>query len=317
MECFGVLPDGRTVEAYPLDNGRGLRVVVLTYGGILQAIEVPDRHGRRANVAVGFATLDEYLAQDPYMYVGALVGRFANRIAHGSFKLDDRTVTLATNNGRHHLHGGTIGFDRHLWTVTAADEASVTLATTSVDGEEGYPGTLAVAVTYTLTGDDALRIDYRATTDQPTVVNLTNHSYFNLGDSPTVAGHVVQINAGRYTAVDADLIPTGEIAPVDGTALDLRQPTALREAGGFDHNYVLDGDLAARVVEPTSGRVMTVDTTEPGLQLFVSGTGLALETQHFPDSPNHPSFPSTTLRPGATYRSTTKYTFSTLSDDVD
>ena len=343
---FGVLADGREVEAYTLDNRRGLRVVVLTYGGILQAIEVPDQRGNVANVTLGFARLDDYVAGDAYF--GALVGRYANRIARGAFELDGRPVRLATNWRGHHLHGGTVGFDRRLWTartVERGDEVGVALAYTSPDGEEGYPGRLEVSATYTVSPAGALRIEYQATTDRPTVVNLTNHAYFNLAGegSGRVDGHVVQIAASHYTPTDGDQIPTGEIAPVEGTPLDFRSPTALGArldephpqlltAGGYDHNYVLDRsagglELAARVTEPTNGRALSVQTTEPGLQLYsgnqldgslVGPSGrrygrheaLALETQHFPDSPNHPQFPSAILRPGERYASATVYAFS-------
>jgi len=323
---FGVLPDGRAVEAYTLTNEHGMRVVILTYGGIVQSIEVPDRHGEPAYVTLGFATLDEYVTREPHMYRGAIVGRFANRIAHGEFALDGRTITLATNRGKHHLHGGSTGFDRRVWTTRPVPQG-VVLTYTSTDGEEGYPGTLDLEVTYTLTVENALRIDYRASTDKTTVVNLTNHAYFNLAGagSGSVGGHVVEINASRFTPVDEDLIPTGEVAKVDGTPLDLRTPTALasrmddahpelRIAGGFDHNLVLDRtgpglEPAARVTEPGSGRVLSAHTTEPGVQFFVPGDGLTLETQHFPDSPNNPQFPSTVLRPTQTYTSTTIYAF--------
>jgi aldose 1-epimerase len=349
---FGVLPDGRAVEAYTLTNRAGMRVVVLTWGGILQAIEVPDRRGATANVTLGFPTLDGYLTQSPYF--GAIVGRYANRIAGGRFTLDDRVVTLSANWRSHHLHGGTTGFDRRLWAAHPLDhphEAGLTLAYTSAAGEEGYPGTLDVAVTYTLTDDGALRIDYRASTDQPTVVNLTSHAYFNLAGegNGTVADHVVEINAGHFTPVDASLIPTGELATVDGTPLDFRTPTALGArihdrhpqlvaAGGYDHNYVLDRsgaglELAARVTDGgESGRILSVHTTEPGVQFYTAnqlavplggpsgrpygpGDGFALETQHFPDSPNHPQFPSTVLRPGEDFTSTTVYTFAVCSPE--
>lgn len=345
---FGTLPDGREVEAYTLSNGRGLCVAVLSYGGIVQAIEVPDRRGDVANVTLGFAALDDYVAGSAYF--GAVVGRYANRIAGGAFQLDGRPVRLSTNWRGHHLHGGTVGFDHRLWTARSIErggEVGISLAYASADGEEGYPGTLDVEVTYTVTAAGSLRIGYRATTDRPTAVNLTNHAYVNLAGegSGRIDAHLVEIVAGHYTPVDDDLIPTGEIAPVDGTPFDLRTPTALGArlgephpqlvtAGGYDHNYVLDRSgpglaLAARVTEPDSGRVLAVHTTEPGLQLYsgnqldgslVGPSGraygrhgaLALETQHFPDSPNHPQFPSTVLRPGETYTSTSVYGFSTL-----
>lgn len=344
---FGTLPDGRQVEAYTLSNGSGVRIVVLTYGAILQAIDVPDRQGRTANVTLGFSQLDDYVARSPYF--GSVIGRYANRIGGGSFMLDGGRVTLATNWGRHHLHGGGQGFDRRLWRgrpfqLDGDGSVGVTLAYTSADGEEHYPGTLEVEVTYTLTGEGSLRMDYRAVTDRPTVVNLTNHAYFNLAGegSGSVGGHLVEIRASRFTPVDENLIPTGEVAPLDGTPLDFRTATALADraheahpqllaAGGYDHNYVLDRtgpgvEPVARVIEPGSGRVLSVRTTEPGLQLYVAqldgsligpsgrpyraGDAFTLETQHFPDSPNRPDFPSTVLRPGEQFASTTIYEFS-------
>lgn len=345
---FGVLPDGRSVEAYSLANGHGMRVVVLSYGGILQRIDVPDRWGQTGNVALGFADLEGYLAQDAY--IGGLLGRYANRIANGRFTLDGEVVRLPRNWGPHHLHGGT-GFDRRLWTVrpskaSGENEVGVTLTYESPDGEEGYPGALDVTASYTLTEQNELRIDYRATTDAPTVVNLTNHTYFNLAGegSGRVHDHVVEIDASRYTPVDETMIPLGEIAPLAGTPFDFRVPTSLgarfdeqhpqlRVAGGYDHNYVLDRSgpgiqRAAEVSDPeTSGRALTVHTTEPGLQLYsgnqldgslvgIGGrpyhrhAGFALETQHFPDSPNHPGFPTTVLRPDEQHTSTTIYAFS-------
>jgi aldose 1-epimerase len=300
--------------AHTLTNEHGMRVVILSYGAIVQTVEVPDRHGATANVTLGFPTVDGYVNQHPHLYFGAIVGRYANRIARGTFELDGRTVALSTNGGRHHLHGGTTGFDRRLWTARPAPGGGVTLAYTSPAGEEGYPGTLGVEVTYTLTGENTLRVDYLATTDAPTVVNLTNHAYFNLGGP--IGDHVLQINASRYTPVDEDLIPIGELAAVDGTPLDFRTPKALTT--GFDHNLVLDRigpglEPAAQVTEPSSGRVLTIHTTEPGVQLFVLEDGLALEPQHFPDSPNRPQFPSTVLRPGEVYRSATTYAFTVAS----
>jgi aldose 1-epimerase len=340
---FGELPDGRTVHAYTLGDDHGTRVVVLDHGALLQTFEVPDRLGRLANVTLGFADLSDYLARSPYF--GATVGRYANRIGYARCELDGRTIELPANLGEHHIHGGHEGFDRKLWTARpSAERNSVTFTLTSPDGDEGYPGTLDVAVTYTLTGPGTLRVDYSATTDQPTVVNLTNHTYFNLAGegSGSVSDHVVEIAASRFTAVDAALIPTGEIAPVDRTPLDFRTPTRfglrldhpmLDASGGYDHNFVLDRNgsglhRAAQVTDPTSGRVLTVDTTEPGVQLYGAngfdgslvgpsgraynaGDALCLETQHFPDSPNHPHFPSTVLRPGTPFTSTTTYAITT------
>lgn len=344
-EQWGTTAEG-SVDRYLLSNGRGMRVALLTYGGIVQSLEVPDRHGDPANVVLGFDRLQGYL-DNPAPYFGALIGRYGNRIAEGRFTLDGATHRLPLNNGPNSLHGGTAGFDKHLWSATPLDQdgtVGLDLRYVSPDGEQGYPGTLTVAVRYTLTPDHELRIDYQATTDAPTVVNLTNHSYFNLAGEGTgdVYHHKLQINASHITPVDARLIPTGRIAPVSGTPHDFRQPatigsrlrtddTQLRYAGGYDHNWVLDRQgngltLAAQLTEPTSGRTLSVHTTEPGLQfysgnfldgtiagtsgrLYRQGDGLALETQHFPDSPNQPGFPSTVLRPGQTYRSTTVLRF--------
>jgi aldose 1-epimerase len=334
------------VDRYVLSNGRGMRVAILTYGGIVQSLEVPDRHGDPANVVLGYDRLPGYL-DNPGPYFGALIGRYGNRIAEGRFTLDGAGYRLPVNNGPNSLHGGTAGFDKQLWSATPVDQDGIVgldLRLVSPDGDQGYPGTLTVGVRYTLTPDHELRIDYQATTDAPTVVNLTNHSYFNLAGEGTgdVYGHELQLHASHFTPVDAGLIPTGRIAPVAGTPLDFRQPTPvgsrlrtgdaqLAHAGGYDHNWVLDreGDglaPAARLTEPASGRTLSVHTTEPGLQfysgnfldgtiagtsgrLYRQGDGLALETQHFPDSPNQPDFPSTVLRPGQTYRSTTALRF--------
>ena len=349
-EPFGDV-DGEAVERYALTNGRGLDVAVLTYGGIVQSIRVPDRDGTVANVALGFVTLTEYLANTPYF--GCIVGRYANRIARGVFSLDDRRYELAVNDPPNTLHGGVSGFDKRVWSAqdaTTADGVALTLSRTSPDGEEGYPGTLAVAVTYTLTDANALRIDYRATTDRPTIVNLTNHSYFNLAGegSGSVDNHELELRASSFLPTDRGSIPTGEIAPVAGTPMDFTRPRRIGErirdtsfeqiafGCGYDHTYVLDRPtaydttsiLAARVHEPTTGRTMEVLTTEPSVQLYTGnkldgtlsgisgrayrqGDGLALETQHYPDSPNRPGFPSTVLRPGQRYASTTVYAFST------
>jgi aldose 1-epimerase len=349
-EPFGELADGTVVHRHTLDNGRGLVVRVLTYGGILQSIEVPGRDGRPDNVVLGFADLDTY-ARDNTPYFGALIGRYANRIAGGRFTLDGRTYQLPVNNPPNSLHGGTEGFDKRVWTATDAgdsDTAGVELAYTSPDGEMGYPGTLAVQVRYSLTADNELRIDYRATTDAATHVNLTNHSYFNLAGEAagSIEAHRLELFAGQFTPTDATNIPTGEIAPVAGTPFDFTWPHAigeriedddeqLRFGQGYDHNYVLDrpsggaGTLtpAARVQDPATGRVLEVLTSEPGIQLYsgnqLDGTltgpggavygrraGLALETQHYPDTPNQPGFPTTTLRPGQVYQSATVYRFS-------
>ncbi|PSL08534.1 aldose 1-epimerase [Haloactinopolyspora alba] len=345
-EPFGTLDDGTQVDVYTLRNWRGMEVDILTYGGIVQSITVPDRKGEMANVALGFDNLGDYVEHSG-PYFGAIVGRYANRIAEGEFTLDGEQYELATNNPPNHLHGGDVGFDKKVWEVTDefADrhDVGLELSYTSPDGEEGYPGTLETTVTYTLTKRNELRIDYHATTDEPTIVNLTNHSYFNLGGEGTgsIEDHVLQIEADHYTPVDETLIPTGEIAPVEGTPFDFREPKEvgadIREpheqlliGQGYDHNFVLNGgdglDRAAKLRDPESGRTVSVYTTEPGMQFYsgnfldgsFAGTsgqvyrqsdGLALETQHFPDSPNQPDFPSTVLRPGEEYESTTVYRF--------
>ncbi len=346
MEPFGKLPTGEEVQLYTLANKSGMEARIMNYGGILVSLKVPDRQGQLGDVVLGFDGLDRYVKENPYF--GALIGRYGNRIAGGKFELEGKTYTLAQNNGPNHLHGGLKGFDKKLWSAESADSPDgpqLILRCVSPDGEEGYPGELRVRVTYTLTDDNALRIDYEATTDKTTIVNLTNHSYFNLKDAGAtpILDHVLMIDADRFTPVDETLIPTGELRPVEGTPFDFRQPTPigaridaddpqLRFAGGYDHNFVLNrtGEgltLAARVYEPATGRVMEVLTTEPGIQFytgnFLDGTltgksgvvyqkrsALCLETQHFPDSPNHPQFPSTVLKPGETYRSTTVYKFS-------
>jgi aldose 1-epimerase len=325
------MPDGRAVEVFTLANARGLEVRIITYGGIIVSLQAPDRHGRRDDVVLGYDTLDGYLTSS--RYVGAIVGRYANRIAQGRFRLDGRTYQLARNNGPHHLHGGTRGFDKVLWEAGPfqnARGAGVLLTHTSPDGDEGYPGSLSIRVTYTLTDANELIADFAATTDRPTPVNLTQHSYFNLAGrgAGDVLRHELMIDADRFTPVDATLIPTGVLAPVAGTPFDFRQPTAigaridqpdaqLAIGKGYDHNFVLNrqgsaAELrhAARVVEPVSGRTLEVLTTEPGLQLYTGDRrAFCLETQHFPDSPNQPEFPSTILRPGGEYRSRTVFVF--------
>ncbi|MEW9552796.1 aldose epimerase family protein [Nonomuraea sp. NPDC050783] len=344
---FGTLAGGQKVDIYTLRNARGMRVRILTYGGIIQSIEVPDSRGRLANVTLGFDNLSDYVKRSPYF--GAIIGRYANRIAKGRFTLDGRTYRLATNDGPNALHGGNKGFDKRVWAASPFQRrggVGLVLTYTSRAGEEHYPGTLRARVVYTLTDRNEIRMDYRATTTRPTVVNLTNHAYFNLrGEgNGTILGHRLQINASRYTPIDKTLIPTGKIARLAGTPLDFRRPTAvgarvnsknqqIRYGGGYDHNYVLDSrgrglSLAAKVVEPDSGRVLEVVTDQPGLQFysgnFLDGTlrgtgghlypkrsGFCLESQHFPDSPNHATFPSTVLRPGEVYRTTTLYAFST------
>ena len=350
---FGMTHRGEAVSLYTLKNAHGMQAKVLDYGGIIVSLRVPDRNGRLDDVVLGFDSLGDYERGSPYF--GAIIGRYGNRIARGRFTLDGRTYTLATNNGPNHLHGGVRGFDKVIWSVTPfqrSDSVGLVMNYTSPDGEEGYPGTLRATVTYTLTDKNEFIFDYQATTDRPTPVNLTQHSYFNLaGDGKgDILGHVVTLNADRFTPVDSTLIPTGEMKSVAGTPFDFRTSTAigaridrndeqLRYGRGYDHNFVLnkggrggkggiEGDvtLAAHVYEPTTGRVMEISTTEPGLQFysgnFLDGTlrgkqgvvyghrsGFAMETQHFPDSPNRPAFPSTILRPGEEYRSRTIYRF--------
>jgi aldose 1-epimerase len=340
---FGALPDGRPVERFTLANARGMSVAVLSYGGIMQQLDLPDRDGRLANVVLGFGDLSHYLDDDyarRMPFFGAVIGRYANRIANGRFTLDGHTYTLPLNDAPNSLHGGFTGFHTRLWEaepVRSGNAIGVRLRRVSPDGENGYPGNLTVTVDYSLDPENRLRIDYSATTDRPTVVNLTNHAYWNLAgeDSGTVARHELQLNAGRYTPVDATLIPTGTLEPVDGTPMDFRRLRAIGPNERYDHNWVLDraGADADALVEaavlrdPSSGRRLTMSTSEPGLQ-FYSGDmldgslrgiggrtysgrgGLALESQHFPDSPNQPEFPSTVLRPGDRYASSTVLAFS-------
>ncbi len=343
---MGHLPDGRAVHEHTLDNGRGLTLRAINYGGIVTALHCPDRTGARANVVLGFDNLADYVERNPNF--GTLVGRYGNRIRGGCFSLDGETYRLALNDGANALHGGPGGFGKRWWAIEALprqDDGSVALelSLTSEDGDERYPGQLETTVRYTLTPDNAWRIDYRATTSRPTVVNLTHHGYYNLAGGGSALDHVLTLDAGRFLPVDAQLIPTG-IAEVDGTPFDFRQPTRivdrircgapqLMAARGYDHCFALDrGDRsglihAARLAEPLSGRVMDIETTEPGIQFYSGnfldgrlrgsngqacrqGDGVCLETQHFPDSPNRPEFPSTVLRPGETYQSTTVHRFS-------
>lgn len=341
---FGTLADGTAVELYTLTNTSGVEVRVITYGAIIVSLETPDRAGHFADVVLGYDQLGGYLDNPPYF--GAIVGRYGNRIAKATFSLDGHTYSLAANNGPNHLHGGLKGFDKVVWNARGfKDErgVGVVFTRTSPDGEEGYPGNLNATITYALTDANALMVDYEVTTDKATPQNLTQHSYFNLaGSGHDVLGHVMRINAAHITPVDASLIPTGEIAPVDGTPFDFRVETAigariaepneqLKRGGGYDHNFVLNRTgpglvKAAAVYEPGSGRTLEVSTTEPGMQFysgnFLDGaltgkggtvyqrrTGFCLETQHYPDSPNQPAFPSTILRPGETYRSQTVFTF--------
>lgn len=337
---FGALPDGRPVEILTLTSG-ALSCNILTYGGALQTLTVPDRNRSPVDVLLGFDTLADYLKQEKYL--GALIGRYCNRIGGGRFPLNGTEYRLPANDGDNHLHGGERGFDKKLWTVKALSENAVTLTITSPDGEEGYPGNMKVAATYRLAGD-SLSLSFEADCDQDTICSLTNHAYFNLSghQSGPVSDQLIQLHAGRYTPTGAGSIPTGEIAPVAGTPMDLRNETPigahiddnfeqLRLAGGYDHNWVIDGEAgtlrpAARARSLATGITLEVLTTQPGVQFyagnFLDGTpagkggapyaarhGFCLESQSFPDSPNHPDFPSATLRAGEVYRQETVYRF--------
>jgi len=344
---FGKLPDGREVYQYTLTNRAGVSVQILNYGATVRSLLVPDRKGKMEDVVLGYDSLSGYI--DGTAYFGAIVGRYGNRIGKGRFQLDGRQYRLTVNDGENHLHGGKTGFNKVLWDSTVlsnAAEPSLQLRYVSRDGEEGYPGTVTLKVVYTLTNNNELRIAYEGVTDQPTILNPTHHSYFNLSGSFTrpILDHVLTIEADRFTPVDNGLIPTGQMMDVTGTPMDFRAPTAIGAhiddpfeqlvlGKGYDHNWILrDGAGQVRKVaelyDPASGRLMTVFTDQPGLQ-FYSGnfldetargkngvayghrTGLCLETQAFPDSPNKPQFPSATLRPGEVYRQTTLYQFST------
>ena len=340
---FGKTADGTPVEIYTLRNSSGMEATIMTYGGIVTSLKVPDRNGKFGDVVLGYDNLGGYLTNSPYF--GALIGRYGNRIAKGKFTLDGQTYTLATNNVPNHLHGGLKGFDKVVWTAKPVETfygPGLELTYLSKDGEEGYPGNLSVTAVYTVTGKNELLLQYTATTDKDTICNLTHHSYFNLRGSGDILDHVVQINADKFTPVDSTLIPTGELKPVDGTPFDFRESVAigarigddneqLKFGTGYDHNWVLNKQsgevsLAARVYEPASGRVMEVFTSEPGLQFytgnFLDGTitgkrgrtykfrdAFCMEAQHFPDSPNHPDFPTTELKPGETYKNTIAYKF--------
>jgi aldose 1-epimerase len=355
---FGTLPDGQAVELFTFANANGTEVRATNYGGIITALRTKDRDGRLDDIVLGYDSLAGYLKESPYF--GAIVGRVANRVARGTFTLDGKRYTLATNNGPNSLHGGLKGFDKVVWAAEPfqTDSGSgVALRYVSKAGEEGYPGTLTVGVRYTLTPRDELVVDYEATTDAATPVTLSQHTYWNLAGTgapangaagtplPTNAQHLLTLDASSYTPVDSTLIPTGEVVPVAGTPFDFRTPTAigaridaaheqLKFGGGYDHNWVLDRNgrtglvHAARVAEPTTGRTLDIATTEPGIQFYAGNfldgkitgkagrtypyrSAIALETQHFPDSPNHPNFPSVILRPGETYRSRTVFTFGT------
>ena len=338
---FGKLSDGTEIEQYTLGNAKGAVAKVITYGATLTELWIPDKSGKNADVVLGFDKIDGYAGDQPYF--GAIVGRYANRIAKGKFALDGKEYSLFVNNGPNSLHGGKVGFNRKVWKaepVKVAHGAAVKFTYVSADGEEGYPGTLTVEATYELTDDSAVKISYRASTDKPTVINLTNHSYFNLSGagSGDVLKNVLQLNADRYTPVGDTLIPNGELKSVAGTPFDFRKPTPIGDLSGkipgiagYDHNFVLNGKAGTlqrigNLSDPASGRSMEIWTTEPGVQLYI-GIGLdgsnkgvggayqkfgavCLETQHFPDSPNHPTFPSTVVRPGQDYRSETIYKFS-------
>ena len=345
-ETFGKTADGKLVDLYTLTNSNGLEVRAMTYGGIIVSMRVPDRNGKTADVVLGHDNFDGYLVNPPYF--GAIVGRYANRIANGTFTLDGVKYTLPKNDGQNTLHGGLIGFNKVIWEAKEfknEKEVGVAFNYLSKDGEEGFPGNLKVKVSYTLTNENQLIIDYEATTDKATPLNLTQHTYFNLAGEGNgdILGHEVMLNADRFTPADKTLIPTGEIRPVKGTPLDFTTATTIGArindnyeqlviGHGYDHNFVIKREdnsltLAARAREPNSGRVLEVYTTEPAVQLysgnFLDGTlvgkqghayrkrdGFCLETQHFPDSPNHPDFPSTILRPGTTFRSQTVFKFS-------
>ena len=340
-ETFGTMCDGAEVRIFSLTNDQDMEVRIINYGGIISSIRVRDRDGRLDDVVLGHDSLEGYLHRSRYF--GALIGRFANRIARGRFTLDGIEYQLAVNNGENHLHGGIQGFDKVVWQAQKIDDG-VQLTYLSKDGEENYPGNLKATVTYRLTDANELRIDYQATTDRATIINLTNHSYFNLAGGGTILDHQLQIEADAFTPIDETLIPTGEIRNVKGTPMDFTSPQAigarvgtddkqLRFAGGYDHNFVLRGDdrtlrPAARVYDPHTGRVMEVSTTQPGMQFysgnFLDGTlvgkngraytknsACCFETQHFPDSPNQSNFPSTILRPGEKFHHTTIYRFST------
>ncbi|MGN6543757.1 MAG: aldose epimerase family protein [Aureliella sp.] len=350
IACGQTVQDFDSIELFTLKNSSGMTVKITNYGAIVTSILVPDRNGKLADVALGYNRVEDYMNAVDKPYFGAIAGRYANRIAKGKFTLSGKTYQLAVNNGENHLHGGVIGFDKVVWDakpLSAAGGKALELTYLAKDREEGYPGNLQVRVVYTLTDNNELKVDYRATTDQATPVNLTQHTYFNLkgegqGD---ILDHVLALHADKYTPTDKTMIPTGEIAPVKGTPLDFTQAKPigrdidadheqLKFGMGFDHNYVIDrpeGDAtlrpAARVYEPASGRVLEISTTEPGIQFYcgnfldgrlkgksgkpyVHRGGFCLETQHYPDSPNHPNFPSTIVEPGKPYRCSTVFKFS-------
>jgi len=342
---FGVTTDQQPVDLYTLSNDHGVSTQIMAYGGTIISLQTPDRIGNLGDIVLGFDTLADYQERSPFF--GCIAGRYANRIANGTFGLDGTTYPLATNNGPNHLHGGWRGFDKVLWkaeTTQTGGEVALELHYTSQDGEEGYPGNLDVTVTYTLTNQNELRIDYRAVTDKPTILNLTNHTYFNLAGQGKILDHQIMIDADSFTPVNATLIPTGTLPAITGTPFDFRTLTAigariheddeqLRYGGGYDHNWVLNRpDQGLRhvitITEPTTGRCLDVATSQPGVQFYTGNmlpdtvlgkqgqiytkrAGFCLETQHFPDSPNQPHFPSTILRPGEHYHETTVFAFST------
>lgn len=340
--CATLYP--QTPQIFTLRNKAGMEAKITNYGGTLMSLKVPDRAGKLDDVVLGFDTPEEYITKKEHPYFGALVGRYGNRIGKAQFSLDGKTYKLAANNGANSLHGGLVGFDKRFW-VARQTGNTVTLDLMSADMDQGFPGELRVHVVYTLTENNSLNIDYSATTNKTTVLNLTNHTYFNLGGSPVkhVMGHVLKLNASKFTPVDSGLIPTGEIKAVTGTPFDFLKPAPigsridqkdeqLKLGGGYDHNFVFDKGITAtpqpvaEVFDPSTGRVLTVSTTEPGVQFYTAnfldgsivGKGgrkyekrhaFCLETQHFPDSPNKPAFPSTVLRPGGTYKSSTVFQF--------
>ena len=339
---FGKTADGTPVEIYTLRNDKGCEARIMTYGGIVVSLKVPDKNGNFGDVVLGYDKLDDYVKNSPFF--GALVGRYGNRIAKGKFTLAGKEYTLALNNAPNNLHGGPIGFDKRVWkatTLLTADGPVLKLNYLSQDGDQGFPGNLNVTATYTLTADNGLLLTYTATTDKPTLCNLTQHSYFNLAGKGDVLNYLVYINADKFTPVDKTLIPTGELKPVEGTPFDFRKPTAIgarinaadeqiKFGNGYDHNWVINKPpgklgLVARVTDPATGRVMEVLSTEPGVQFYTGNfldgitgkggwvyknrSGFCFEPQHYPDSPNHPQFPSTALKPGETYQNTILYRF--------
>jgi len=346
-QSFGSTAAGQAVELYTLVNSNGLRAKIMTYGAAMVSLEIPDRTGQMGDILLGYDNLDGYVKNSPYF--NCIVGRYGNRIAKGKFTLDGKEYTLATNNGENHLHGGNRGFDKYLWQAEPFkndNEVGLKLGMLSPDGDEGYPGNLLVNVVYALTNDNQLRIDYLAATDRATVCNLTNHNYYNLGRGANsdILGHILTLNADRFTPIDRGQIPTGRLEAVKSTPMDFTKPTPIgarinaddeqiKFGGGYDHNWVLNKkdselSLAAKLYEPTGGRLMEIWTNEPGIQFysgnFLDGAitgkggvvykrrwGLCLETQHWPDSPNKPDFPSGVLRPGRVYKTTTLHKFST------